>query len=257
MEHNINVQDRKGNTPLILACKNNHGHIAAILNYNPDVNIRNIKNKDAYSYLLKNMKGKNIIKLTQQFIKLGLDINFQDSDKWTPLIKIIMDRNNHTEDLIKIFIKAGADLNPAFFYAVEYSSDKIVKMFIEAGADINMTNGEGITPLMLTRSNILTNKLFIGADLDAQDCKGWTALMHNVVINVKNTLNIIKYLLKSGANINIQNKSGNTATMLALMRYPNICSLKCIKLLLEYKPDLDIKNNKGKSAAQLFTQLHL
>lgn len=58
----------------------------------------------------------------------------------------------------------------------------------------------------------------------------------------------ISALLKSGANVNLQDKDGWTALMYAV-RYQE--SLTCVDLLLQAKADVKIKNNYGSSALMI------
>jgi ankyrin repeat protein len=51
-----------------------------------------------------------------------------------------------------------------------------------------------------------------GADVNAKDIDGWTALMY---ASLNGYADIVKYLIDHGADINVKNKYGETALLLA------------------------------------------
>ena len=87
-----------------------------------------------------------------------------------------------------------------------------VKELIDTGADINYQDVDGQSPLIIlsraTNTNHTTN--------------------HNY--------NTCKFLLESGADVDIQNQYGNTALM------HSIHDINIMKLLLEYDPDIYLVN---------------
>jgi hypothetical protein len=64
-----------------------------------------------------------------------------------------------------------------------------------------------------------------------------------------NRIDVVKYLVDNGANINIKNKEGNTALIRAVnsvLPYKDI-----IIYLVEHGADINIKNNEGKTAVSI------
>jgi ankyrin repeat protein len=57
-------------------------------------------------------------------------------------------------------------------------------------------------------------------------------------------LKMLKILLKNGADVNLQNEDGQTATIYASM----FGEYKILKLLLKHKADITIKDKEGKTA---------
>lgn len=104
------------------------------------------------------------------------------------------------------------------------------------------------TPLMkaVTSRSYHTVKWLIkkGADVDIQDWYGYTALHHAVSTY---QLEISKLLLENDANPNLQRNGGFTALMDAVYSR----NLKIVSLLVEYKADLNIQDDEGKTALML------
>lgn len=94
-------------------------------------------------------------------IGAGADVNHIDIDGWTPLLKICLFYSPMCDAVINVLINAGADVKYHFkdipgstpLANLFMTSDapvtaNIVRIFIKAGADVNETNSYGSTPLM-------------------------------------------------------------------------------------------------------------
>ena len=71
-----------------------------------------------------------------------------------------------------------------------------------------------------------------------------TLLMVSIIYN--NDINIIKYILEKGADVNIQDENGNTAFLYAALYYQNP---DILDLLIKYGADKNAKNVLGANAA--------
>ena len=60
---------------------------------------------------------------------------------------------------------------------------------------------------------------------------------------------LVQYFLEKGANVNVQNYDGDTPLHIALRNKNN----EIIKLIMEKNPAMNIPNNKGDIAFELFT----
>ena len=91
-----------------------------------------------------------------------------------------------------------------------------VKRLIEAGADVDARDFGGLTALMLTVRNghaeIVKILLEAGADLNAQDDDGETALLKAARGGQTEVVNI---LITASADVNVRTKNGDTALILA------------------------------------------
>jgi len=117
---NINIQDKEGQTPLMLAIKRNHQPI--------------------------------IIEL----INHGADLNIQDKDGKTALMLAIMDINQSMA--IKL-MDGSADLNirdkngkTALMFAISKGDANMTHKLIDRHVDLNIKDANGATPLMIARS---------------------------------------------------------------------------------------------------------
>ncbi|HKO35656.1 MAG TPA: ankyrin repeat domain-containing protein [Pyrinomonadaceae bacterium] len=150
------------------------------------------------------------------FVKSGAALNREKDDGASALL--IAAREGRGENL-RILIDAGAavdlgqsDLNSALVLTARHGDASTLKFLLNLGAKANakdddttvlMFAAEGGTPEMV--------KVLIeaGADVDAVDNNGWTALMH------ANEAAIVQALLNAGANMAIKNNDGDTVLAMA------------------------------------------
>ncbi len=146
-----------------------------------------------------------------------------------------------------------------------------IKLLIENDADVNMQTKMGYTPLMYTlnvighlktdintdydKTDLITNaieELFkAGADPNLQTFKEGNATIHYLIdkIDYAKTANyFIPLLLGGGANIDLQNNSGQTALHLVANRRG---FNQVAQTLLIYGANKDIKDNEGNTALDI------
>jgi ankyrin repeat protein len=113
------------------------------------------------------------------------------------------------------------------------------------------TKSSGFTPLMhaVMRNDILEVRRICQENpeqIDVQNTKGWTALM--LACRNSNTCSsyeIVEELLFCGANPNLKTTDGWTALILSSTYTRTDSSEKTVKLLIEYKAEIDAQNNRG------------
>ena len=107
---------------------------------------------------------------------------------------------------------------------------------------------DGVTPLMsAARDNepgAFNRALKASSDINAQDVYGWTALTYSAVRGEKQ---MTKKLLSKHANPNIADEEGRSILMHAV----DCDRDDIVKLLVEYKADLDHRDKKGATAMGL------
>jgi len=104
-----------------------------------------------------------------------------------------------------------------------------------------------IIEAVLAKDTALVKKLVkSGIDLNEQDKGGWTAL-HFAAQN--GDISIARILLENGAKVDIKEEYGNTALGKAVFNSRGKGDM--IKLLLSYGADKNLKNNYGVSPYEL------
>lgn len=134
---------------------------------------------------------------------------------------------NVSLDILRMFIKAGANLNAtnkgytplviAEVFLDERDTRPLIKLLIESGADVNNSGTKGFTPLALAAGNdnspdVVKMLIEAGADVNLIDTSTWanyTPLM--VAIVSKNAaVENVRTLIAAGADVNAKDAKGRT-----------------------------------------------
>ena len=134
------------------------------------------------------------------------------------MLKELSRLKNITKDVDEIELKK---LNRELYEAVSNNDVKGVSEAINNGADVNAEFNEDLVNLLLER----------GADVNAKDLDGWTALMHT------DSVNVARMLLNRGVNVNEKSIDGETALGLSI----DDNSLDMVKELIKYGADVNDK----------------
>jgi len=142
----------------------------------------------------------------RDLIKNGAEVNaFHDEDRMTCLMAAA-DRNK--PEIIKLLVASGSWVDAednsgktALMYAA-YNLEA-VEVLVSLGADVNVKHEDSLlTPLMLAAnagaSEVVDALIRAGADLNAHDSSGETALIHALCTR---DLESVKMLIKAGADI--------------------------------------------------------
>jgi len=92
----------------------------------------------------------------------------------------------------------------------------MMRALLSRGAGVNDQSSDGETTLMHARRGTLSVLIGAGADINATDKAGYTALMWAVIERKKDE---IEELLRTGADVNIKAKDGHTALSLVKRDY--------------------------------------
>ena len=168
-------------------------------------------------------KNKNNLKILE---KLLLTSDKQTLDRLLITVSI---KKTSSIDAIKLLILHNVNVNykdvwnwtPLIYCCINHLHDiEIIELLIESGADINIKSIDGDTAIIFAILNSSTH----------------------------NHLEIIKLLIKKGSQINYQNQFGETPLMTCYCWSLNkLIRYDLIKLLLDNKADIYIKNKKGKN----------
>lgn len=188
-----------------------------------------------YDYPQRIYDLSNINKLKQLLIA-GADINIQDNEGYTPLMRIL-EEEDFDFTLAKMLIKQGSNLNlknkegqTALHIFASHTwtfSPYLLENFIKSGANINAKDKNGLTPLMYIIKKFEA----------APKC----IYLPSIYLGNK----AIEILLDYGANPNDKDEDGNTA-LSYLVQHDNNGHTRLVKTLLKFNADPFIKNNDKK-----------
>ena len=138
------------------------------------------------------------------------------------------------------------DMKIRFLWAVENQEYKECQYFLDTrGIDVNSRSAQSMTALMLAGNqghlNICQLLVEHGAEVDAVDKDGWTAMMWAGIRH--ETIHIVKYLIEQGASVNHRNNRGRTCLSSAAASY-NI-DRELLELLLAHGADINTRDVFG------------
>lgn len=117
--------------------------------------------------------------------------------------------------------------------------------------DIDETNDFGIT--VLTFASYFSDYKMVnflleqGASIFSKDIHHNTAL-HNCCFNSRDRINIMNLLLENYAQIDVQNKYGNSAL------HNSFNKPDCVRVLMQYNAKTNLQNNLGQTVLHLLAQ---
>lgn len=206
----IEAQNENGHTPLIMACNNQNFNVyTTLLDLGANINH---KDKHGNTVMFHAVEVHNQ-QIFEDLITRGMDWKAKNNMHQRPLHAAASSGN--IEALTKL-AKLGGDVTEADYagdmpmhYAVNRQSLPVVKELLRLGAPLEPLNGMGWTPLVLAgfvAPDLI--KFFVqqGADINRQDRDGNTPL-HLAIIHAGNKEGV-KELLKAGADTTIRNKEG-------------------------------------------------
>jgi len=239
---NVNVANNYNNeTPLHLVFSKTHPSsenndvtilkiIRALLNKGANVNARSINGQTPVhlALMMEHLTGKIIEGLLKP--EYNPDVNIQDEEGLSPLYFACINGNT---DLMQKLLDHGANVNAinnagnAPIHLAASKSAKILETLLATeGIDVNKANIYGETPLHIAVihdkfQNVKALLLLANANVNVQDIYGNTPL-HIAFHNKENlNSNIVRALIKKGADINKPNKKNVTPNML-YNSYPSI-----------------------------------
>ena len=211
------IQDKKGNTPLMLA--SDRGYLDVVLALlSGDAN-PNLKNKAGDTALI-NAVWNNNVQIADQLLQKRAKVNAANNRGWTPLMYAAI--HGHVQ-LFQKLINNGADLESrtddqktALSIAAHNGQREIVSLLLQNGAKVNTTDKDNWTPLMHAvwnnHATVVQILLLNDSDVNHKNSEGWTPLM---LASWNGYEPIVEMLLEKGADKSIKNPDGNTAFDLA------------------------------------------
>jgi len=186
---------------------------------------------------------KRGISYLQKLVSLGANVNITDKEGRTPLHLEIM--GGRSSCCIQELLKRGSNVNQknrdgrtalllaAASSGADNNAASIMQDLIKAGADVDIQDGAGRTPLLISiqKYNMLCARVLLteNANVNLQDKDGETALMKIFQLRLYTIFNeiapVINLILEANCNLGLRNKMGKTALDIAEG------TLSCIKNL--------------------------
>jgi ankyrin repeat protein len=172
---------------------------------------------------------KDTVKI-ERLLQSGVDINTQHPTSGTTIL-MIASSYYYYDNIVEYLISNGAVVNlkdsegkTALLWAASNSLPN-AKILVANGASVNEAANDGMTPFLEASLGVSSGKVTIemldllrtnGANINAaltkKSATGWTAL-HYAAIN--GDVELVKYLIKYGANVNKPTGEGSTPLYLA------------------------------------------
>ncbi|HSS22096.1 MAG TPA: ankyrin repeat domain-containing protein [Pyrinomonadaceae bacterium] len=279
-----NQQDNSGQTALMLAAGANYEHIdvvQALLRSGAMPGIKNRNSKTALQLAVEkdhenivrlflergNRLSKNevlegfVLALTgahrqsiNAFFASGIEPDARDSRGYTLLMLVTMQTNNNVAFAVQTLVDAGADVrardsreNTALVNAAAANNAAGVKALLQNGGSAKDMDGEKAIWAAVEKGYqyVMATLIEAGGDANLVDEGSTNTLL--MLAADKGHEGTAKALIKGGANVNAQNRNGDTALMFAARSGRR----DVVKLLLANKADASLTNNSGKTALML------
>ena len=249
---NINATDNSGNNAL--AIYDMGENLAKFLIENK-INVNNVDNDGDTPLHTLEFQSYFYVKL---LIDNGANVNAKNHSLITPLMYATHSKITPVEK-IKLLLQSEANINDvndegdsALHYAAHKGTFEVMNELIKNGANVHAKNNKGYPPLMYTVDSIIEplekTKLLLQnkANIEESDNQEFTALHH---ATRHGSLEVIKELIKNGANVNAKSKTGRTPLMMAVISQEII--LGKVLLLLENGANVNDVNNDNVNAIEL------
>ena len=237
----VNARDYGDKTPLITASKNHNINLVTFLIENgANMDLQDIDGKTALHYAV------DLCGILGCLIRNGADVNTRTKyDNCTPLM---IASKKGLLNVVTFLIVHGAKVDQqdkngktALHHAVH--SRDVLSCLIKNGADVNACTNDNCTPLMRASKkglvNVVTLLIEHGANVELQDENGKTALHHAV-----HSCDVLSCLIRNGADVNACKSMNCTPLMIASSKgYMN-----AVTLLLECGANMDQQDKNGETA---------
>ncbi|TXC08092.1 hypothetical protein FocTR4_00002496 [Fusarium oxysporum f. sp. cubense] len=240
------------NTPLILAISmGDLGMVKLLIEHGATIDKREAPPDEGWSRTPLNVAADwSQPDIVQYLLEKGADPNARDSDD-IPVIGAAVD-GGHT-NMVKWLVEASAEVNVTYFEAKSTplheatAYPEMVRLLLQHGADISKVNAYSRTALnyaicanSLAAVQIMLEETKAKSDLGAANIEpdlraavssGWTE--------------VVEALLEAGADVNAVDEENKSLLACAMTKG---ASIDMIRKVLEYNPDLELKDNKQNTA---------
>lgn len=239
----------EGFSPLVIAImKENYEIIYLLLERGVDVNIKTNTGKTALFEAVRNSD----VDLIEELISRGANVNEQDrSGETTLMLATQINKLN----IIKLLVALGARLDLKDEYddtaILIVNKFETLRLLLQLGANPNEKDQHGRTPLIkaVERKRTKYVKLLFDYNTNPNEVDNKQRNALHYAVKSYCPLELFRLLLDNGVDVNKQDDKGNTPIMLAVKNVSDNPKhyIDVIKVLLEYDPDLTLKNNDNLS----------
>ena len=244
----LHFENKKGHTAISYALNSDDVDLVIqSLDYVGDIN----KINKAHQPLLVYFATHNSTKGIDKAVEIGADIDATDNNGNTTLIATVLSRQhtNVKSNIISKLMEHKANINfknnkghSAMFYAMNSDDVYLVMQLLDHGSDVNETNQAGVPLLVYFATNNcikgIDKAVNLGANIDATDNSGNTpsiAIVLSERVKKKSKSKIISKLMEYRPNINFKNNQKHTAIFYAM----NSDDVDLVMQLLDYGSDVN------------------
>ncbi|MDR2136793.1 MAG: ankyrin repeat domain-containing protein [Synergistaceae bacterium] len=260
----VDPKSKNTETPLMWAVANRHDNALEIVNILLDAGANvDAKNWREETPLIRAARYARNPEIVRVLLRAGADVNAKTRSGVTPLAQAAKYTEN--TEIVKVLLEAGADVGardsirttPLMAGAHSPRALEVVKILLRAGADVNAKDKTGGTPLTYAMANtVIANVdvvLRVGLDAIANaDSKDKEKMMNKLVTQWADTprhprnSEVMKALIRAGANVDAKNDEGMTPLMAAAKYYGR--NPEYMTVLLDAGADTEAKDKKGRKA---------
>ena len=185
--------------------------------------------------------------------KYNTRIDITDEDGWTPLHCLCRGWPPVDPELVRAMVQDGADVNARNKNGETplhlVTNRALAQALIDAGADITARERFSYTPLHIAcmddKEEIIECLIHAKADVNALGDDEVTPL------HLAQSAAAVKLLVQNGANLNAQDKYGDTPAMKAVRRFRATIDYNSLGALLDAGAKTDIRNKRGETLCQM------
>lgn len=255
IEHGADVHavnnKQKYKTPLDYAKERKHSDI---INYLTPIVESSTSPAEAFKSLIKNIKNNNVVGALKDIPLLPQANAFGSKGRTAAHYAIKLKSEDAAISVLKALIEQGVDINyqdkykrSPIYMAIRLKRTKIIEFLLQNDADINQKGYKGWTPLMaaISRGQLESVKAMSAYPFDLtviSSSAGWPIFTY--ITNTKHKAKdkdqaaIGKILIEKGADIEVRSRSGKTALMLAAENG----KFHVAKMLIEADADINAVN---------------
>ncbi|XP_064609703.1 ankyrin repeat and KH domain-containing protein 1-like [Liolophura sinensis] len=194
-----------------------------------------------------------VLQVFSEVHRSGNLVRASNSDSESPLHMAC--KNGHLE-VVQFLLQIGCDMNQGNWtghtplcYAVRHGHYDIVELLVNSGCDTNIPKIPYLPPIFQARHNLDMVKTLVkgGADVNVVDTADGSLLMYAAGQREARGLDLLAFLLESGAWVDQQCFWGETALFKAIVS----SNLKAMKLLIQFGSNINIRNARALTPLQV------